>query len=52
MDTGGWPGTPSKRWWEDYTPSRGWLLNLLETPFGVLEYDRYEQIRAAPAPAR
>jgi hypothetical protein len=45
MDTGGWPSSPTKRWWEEFTPARGFLLNLLQTPFSVVEYDRYEQIR-------
>jgi len=51
MDTGGWPSSPKERWWEAFTPTRGALLNLLQTPFYALEYDRYEQIRVAgPAP--
>jgi hypothetical protein len=47
-DTGGWPNEPKTRWWEEVKPERGALLNLLQTPFGVLEYDRYEQIRVSP----
>ncbi len=49
-DTGGWPNPPTKRWWEDYSPVHGALLNLLQTPFGMLEYDRYEQIKVSSTP--
>lgn len=49
VDTGGWPSEPKTRWWEEVKPERGALLNLLQTPFGVLEYDRYEQIKVSPS---
>ena len=49
VDTGGWPNEPKTRWWEEFKPERGALLHLLQTPFSVLEYDRYEQIRVSPA---
>ena len=49
MDTASWRGEPKGRWWEEYTPIKGYMRNLLQTPFGDLEYDRYEQIKVAPA---
>jgi hypothetical protein len=50
VDTGSWRGEPKGRWWEEYTPLKGYMLTLLQTPFAVLEYDRYEQIKVAPTP--
>lgn len=50
MDTGGWRSAPKERWWEQYSPRRGSMLNLLQTPFGVLDYDKYEQIKVSAAP--
>jgi len=50
IDTGGWPSEPKTRWWEEIKPERGALLNLLQTPFSVLEYDRYEQIKVSAQP--
>jgi hypothetical protein len=50
VDTASWRSEPKGRWWEDFTPVPGYMLNLLQTPFGVLEYDRYEQIKVSPTP--
>ncbi len=49
VDTGGWPNEPKTRWWEEVKPEHGFLLNLLQTPFAVLEFDRYEQIKVSAA---
>lgn len=50
VDTSGWRGTPKTRWWEEVAPVKGALLNLQQTPFYVIDYDRYEQIKVGSAP--
>jgi hypothetical protein len=34
------------RWWEQLTPVRGLLLNRMETPFAMINFDNYEAIKA------
>lgn len=36
------------RWWEQYTPLSGYLLNPERTPWAPVAADRYEAIKAAP----
>jgi hypothetical protein len=35
------------RWWEQLTPVDGYVLNRLETPFAMINFDNYEAIKAA-----
>ena len=35
----------SKRWWEQMTPRDGFLLNRMETPFAMINFDNYEAIK-------
>lgn len=38
---------PSKqRWWEQLSPVQGYLLNRLQTPFAMINYDNYPAIKA------
>jgi hypothetical protein len=37
----------TKRWWEDYTPTPGYLLNQLETPWSVIAPERFEALKSA-----
>ncbi len=37
----------SQRWWEQLQPVRGSVLNHLETPFAMVNYDMYEAIKTA-----
>ncbi len=34
------------RWWEQLTPVTGYVLNRLETPFAMINFDDYEAIKA------
>jgi len=36
-----------ERWWERLTPQEGYLLNRLETPFAMLNFDNYEAMKAS-----
>ena len=35
-----------QRWWEQLTPKSGYVLNRLESPFAMINYDDYEAIKA------
>jgi len=35
-----------QRWWEQLTPQDGFILNRLETPFAMINFDNYEAIKA------
>ncbi len=37
-----------QRWWEQYSPSPGFLLTPAESPWSVLGHERYEAIRGTP----
>ncbi len=37
------------RWWEQLSPTDGYLLNRLETPFAMLNFDNYEALKAGSA---
>ena len=39
----------SRRWWEEYQPVSGLVLRRADTPFGLLNYDDYEQVKETPA---
>jgi hypothetical protein len=39
----------NKRWWEDYTPTPGYLLNQLETPWSVIAPERFEALKSTSA---
>jgi hypothetical protein len=36
-----------QRWWEQLQPVDGYILNRLESPFAMLDYDRYEAIKSS-----
>jgi hypothetical protein len=36
----------SQRWWEQVAPQPGYLLNRMETPFAMINFDNYEAIKA------
>lgn len=36
----------TRRWWDDYAPVSGYLLNPLQTPWSVIATERYEPIKA------
>ena len=38
----------TKRWWEEFAPTAGFLLNPLQTPWSVVAYERYEAIKSTP----
>jgi len=42
-------GSDKQRWWEQYTPVAGLVLNHMETPFAFVNFDDYEAVKAAPA---
>ena len=37
----------SQRWWEQLPPLDGYLLNRLETPFALINYDNYPAIKSS-----
>lgn len=37
----------NKRWWEQFTPVEGYVLNRMQTPFAMINFDDYEAIRTA-----
>lgn len=37
----------TQRWWEQLSPQDGYLLNRLRTPFAMINFDDYEQIKVA-----
>lgn len=39
-----WPRNLREGWWEQVTPVEGILLDVTQTPFGIAQGDRYEQI--------
>ncbi|TAN37546.1 MAG: hypothetical protein EPN23_05145 [Verrucomicrobia bacterium] len=39
----------AKRWWEDYQPVSGLVLKRSDTPFALINYDDYEQVKETPA---
>ncbi|MCF7838584.1 MAG: hypothetical protein K9N49_08125 [Candidatus Marinimicrobia bacterium] len=34
------------RWWEQFSPTPGYLLNRLQTPFAMINFDNYEAIKS------
>lgn len=36
------------RWWRNYTPVQGFLLNPQQTPWSFSAYERYEQVKPTP----
>ncbi len=38
-------GTAQQRWWEQLSPMDGYLLNRMQTPFAMLNFDDYEAVR-------
>lgn len=39
----------AKRWWEDYPPVPGMVLNRQSTPFALLNADDFEQVKTTSA---
>lgn len=39
----------AQRWWEEFPPTDGYLLNRMQTPFAMLNFDDYEAIKAPVA---
>lgn len=37
----------AQRWWEQLTPVSGYVLNRMQTPFAMINFDDYEAIKAA-----
>jgi len=37
-------------WWDRYRPVEGVLLNRAQTPFALVSYDLYEQVKPMPSP--
>lgn len=38
------------RWWEQYTPTDGLLLNRMQTPFAMVNFDDYEAVKSTGQP--
>ncbi|MCS6771281.1 MAG: hypothetical protein NZ740_04570 [Kiritimatiellae bacterium] len=38
-------GTVQQRWWESFAPLEGYVLNRMQTPFAMLNFDDYEAIK-------
>ena len=38
-------GTAQQRWWEQLAPMEGYLLNRMQTPFAMVNFDDYEAIK-------
>lgn len=38
-------GSTSSRWWEQLAPQEGYLLNRMQTPFAMINFDDYEAIK-------
>lgn len=38
-------GSASTRWWEQLPPQDGYLLNRMQTPFAMINFDDYEAIK-------
>jgi len=37
-------------WWDRYPPTQGVLLNRSQTPFSLIDFDMYEQVKPMPSP--
>lgn len=38
-------GSASSRWWEQLPPQDGYLLNRMQTPFAMINFDDYEAVK-------
>jgi hypothetical protein len=38
-------GTAQQRWWESFAPQDGFVLNRMQTPFAMINFDDYEAIK-------
>jgi hypothetical protein len=38
----------NERWWEHYPPTTGFLLNPQQTPWSVMSFGRYEELKPTP----
>lgn len=38
-------GSANTRWWESFSPLEGYLLNRMQTPFAMLNFDDYEAVK-------
>lgn len=38
-------GTAQQRWWESFSPQDGYVLNRMQTPFAMINFDDYEAIK-------
>lgn len=38
---------PNPRWWEQLTPQDGYLMNRMQTPFAMINFDDYEAVKPA-----
>lgn len=41
-------GSASQRWWEQLNPQDGYLLNRMQTPFAMINFDDYEAVKPKP----
>ncbi len=41
-------GSAAKRWWEQMSPLDGYLLNRMQTPFAMINFDDYEAVKPKP----
>lgn len=41
-------GSASQRWWEQLNPQEGYLLNRMQTPFAMINFDDYEAVKPKP----
>lgn len=41
-------GTAAQRWWEQMSPLDGYLLNRMQTPFAMMNFDDYEAVKPKP----
>lgn len=46
VDIAGEP-KPKRRWWEEFSPQDGYVLNRMETPYAMINFDNYEAIKAS-----
>ncbi|HRZ13746.1 MAG TPA: hypothetical protein P5567_14985 [Kiritimatiellia bacterium] len=42
----------NQRWWEQLAPVEGFLLNRMQTPFAMIDFDNYEAIKPGAAGGR
>jgi hypothetical protein len=47
IDLNTYPPT-RERWWDRYQPTTGFVLNPQQTPWSIMSFDRYEELKPTP----